>query len=65
MFCMRKREIETKTKENPYLPQTRYLLTKLCNIFDDAFLFDVSIVCINVDPWLTLTYFAARSDFVT
>ena len=34
--------METKTKKNPCFAQTRYLLTKLCNIIDEAFPFDVS-----------------------
>ena len=36
--------METKTKKNPCFAQTPYSFTKLCNIFDEAFLFDVSIV---------------------
>ena len=32
-----------KHKKDPCFAQVRYLLTKLCNIFDDVFLFDVSI----------------------
>ena len=36
--------METKTEKNPCFARTRYSLTKLCNIFDEAFLFDVSII---------------------
>ena len=32
-----------KNKKNPSFAQARYLWTKLCIIFDEAFLFDVSI----------------------
>ena len=32
-----------KNKKDPCFVQARYLLAKLCNIFDEAFLFDVSI----------------------
>ena len=44
IFCMQLREMETKKKKDPCFAQARYLLAKLCNIFDEAFLFDVSIV---------------------
>ena len=37
--------METKIKKNPSFAQARYLKTKLYNIFDEAFLFDVSICC--------------------
>ena len=44
MFCMhKKREMETKIKNNCCFAQARYSLTKLCNIFDEAFFVDVSI----------------------
>ena len=33
--------------KDPCFAKARYLLTKLCNIFDEAFLFDVSIVSID------------------
>ena len=51
---MQKREMETKTKK---VPVSRYLLTKLCNIFDGAFLFDVSI------RTLTLTFPYNSTEF--
>ena len=35
--------METRNKKKLCFAQARYLLTKLCNIFDEAFLFDVSI----------------------
>ena len=40
---MQKREMEFKTEKTSCFEQTGYLLAKLCNIFDQAFLFDVSI----------------------
>ena len=36
-------ETETKNKEGPCFAQVRHLLTKLCDIFHEAFLFDVSL----------------------
>ena len=36
--------METKNKKDPCFAQARYLWAKLCNIFDEAFLFDVSIL---------------------
>ena len=41
---MQLREMETKNEYDSCFAQARYLLTKLCNIFDEAFLFDVSIL---------------------
>ena len=40
---MQKREMETKNKNNCCFAQALYSLTKLCNIFDEAFFVDVSI----------------------
>ena len=37
-------ERERKNKENAKFVYIVYLLTKLCNIFDEAFFIDVSIV---------------------
>ena len=36
--------METKNKNNRCFAQARCSLTELCNIFDEAFLVDVSIV---------------------
>ena len=38
-------ERERKNKENANFVYIIYLLTKLCNIFDEAFFIDVSIQC--------------------
>ena len=38
-------ERERKNKENANFVYIVYLLTKLCNIFDEAFFIDVSIHC--------------------
>ena len=37
-------ERERKNKENAYFVYIVYLLTRLCNIFDEAFFIDVSII---------------------
>ena len=54
--------METKTKKNPCFAQTPYSLTKLCNIFDEAFLFDISIVCTN-DTWNDIDLFYGHVKF--
>ena len=51
IFCMQSREIETKNKLYPCFAKARYLLTKLCNIFVEAFLFDVSIFRFGKDKF--------------
>ena len=43
ILSMQKREMETKIRNNCCYAQARYSLTKLCNIFDEAFFVDVSI----------------------
>ena len=50
---MQLREMETKNKKDPCLAQARYLFAKLGNIFDEAFLFDVSIVLRVIALWAT------------
>ena len=48
--------MKIKTKKKDCFVQARYLLTKLCNIFDEAFLFDVSIV-ISRSALMIICYF--------
>ena len=45
----------------PIMATVRKWQGKICI----AFLFRVSLVCSNDDPGVTLTYFTARSNFVT
>ena len=54
-------ERERRNKENANFVYIVYLLTKLCNIFDEAFFIDVSIVS---QPALILTTVANLQLFV-
>ena len=43
---MQQREMETQNKKKYCFAQAQYSLVKLCNIFDEAFFVDVSILLI-------------------